>query len=330
MNIFKGTLLFLCFVCTTSSFFAMGWFHKTSDYNPEVDDIVPLEKKEEKTSSESKIPELLALFERCYPEILFTETWDEKYNDWKLELVVVQSPGEIDTKTAIFYWADGRVLPESELEHKDEWWSLLYEYEQELRSPEEFTDEEIEQLKEFVSADSRQTASGSPMFFFDFLYSADSQRIIEQHIVKVSFLGKGMKIHELILEPLKRVEKAIQEQAETDDEVRAFVKGLKSAEAYHWRRIAGTKRMSFHSYGIAIDLLPLRYGGKEVFWSWARDHRGDGWMRLPLSKRWMPPAAVIKIFEKEGFIWGGKWAIWDNMHFEYHPELIAYNHIGEK
>ena len=25
----------------------------------------------------------------------------------------------------------------------------------------------------------------------------------------------------------------------------------------------------------------------------------------------------------EGFIWGGYWAIWDNMHFEYHPELRA-------
>lgn len=30
-----------------------------------------------------------------------------------------------------------------------------------------------------------------------------------------------------------------------------------------------------------------------------------------------------KAFESEGFIWGGYWAIWDNMHFEYHPELIA-------
>ena len=45
-------------------------------------------------------------------------------------------------------------------------------------------------------------------------------------------------------------------------------------------------------------------------------------MLTPLSWRWMPPQAVIDIFEEEGFIWGGKWAIWDNMHFEYHPELI--------
>ena len=30
-------------------------------------------------------------------------------------------------------------------------------------------------------------------------------------------------------------------------------------------------------------------------------------------------------FEKHGFIWGGKWIIWDNMHFEYRPEVVIYN-----
>ena len=44
-------------------------------------------------------------------------------------------------------------------------------------------------------------------------------------------------------------------------------------------------------------------------------------MLVPLKSRWMPPEAVIKIFESEGFIWGGYWIIFDNMHFEYHPEL---------
>jgi hypothetical protein len=31
---------------------------------------------------------------------------------------------------------------------------------------------------------------------------------------------------------------------------------------------------------------------------------------------------VIRAFEGEGFIWGGKWPWFDTMHFEYHPELI--------
>jgi hypothetical protein len=28
------------------------------------------------------------------------------------------------------------------------------------------------------------------------------------------------------------------------------------------------------------------------------------------------------VFEKHGFIWGGKWYHYDTMHFEYRPELL--------
>jgi hypothetical protein len=31
---------------------------------------------------------------------------------------------------------------------------------------------------------------------------------------------------------------------------------------------------------------------------------------------------IVKIFEKYGFIWGGKWFVFDNMHFEYRPEIL--------
>jgi hypothetical protein len=36
----------------------------------------------------------------------------------------------------------------------------------------------------------------------------------------------------------------------------------------------------------------------------------------------MPPSVVVEIFEKHGFVWGGKWYHFDNMHFEYRPEII--------
>ncbi len=65
-------------------------------------------------------------------------------------------------------------------------------------------------------------------------------------------------------------------------------------------------------------------GQKGLYWNWQKQKDPDHWMLPPLSERWMPPESVIRIFEDEGFIWGGKWSIWDNMHFEYHPELIAY------
>ncbi len=35
------------------------------------------------------------------------------------------------------------------------------------------------------------------------------------------------------------------------------------------------------------------------------------------------PMEIVRIFEKHGFIWGGKWHHYDTMHFEYRPELLG-------
>ena len=32
---------------------------------------------------------------------------------------------------------------------------------------------------------------------------------------------------------------------------------------------------------------------------------------------------IVRAFEAEGFIWGGKWHEYDLMHFEYRPEIMA-------
>ncbi len=34
------------------------------------------------------------------------------------------------------------------------------------------------------------------------------------------------------------------------------------------------------------------------------------------------PKEIVEVFEKHGFIWGGKWSHYDLMHFEYRPELL--------
>ncbi len=279
------------------------------------------------SKSAKHLPENLLLFKKCYPDIFFEEEWDFQKKDWKLTLFVPKSPKSKEKKSSQFFWADGRLLPESEWEKKEEWWSLFYSYDKTLRDPATFSQEEIERMKKFGSKESQQNTAGSPMFFFDFLYDSWSESEIEKHIVRTTFLGKKTKIHERIKEPLERVEKRILALKEKDKDVKAFLKTLSTADAYFWRTIANTNRKSFHSYGIAIDVLPKRLFGKETYWSWAKDSRGDKWMLTPLSQRWSPPKAVIDIFESEGFIWGGKWAVWDTMHFEYHPELIYWNKI---
>jgi hypothetical protein len=87
---------------------------------------------------------------------------------------------------------------------------------------------------------------------------------------------------------------------------------------FAWRMIAGTKRLSTHSFGIAIDLQP----DKGHYWRWSGKSR-PAWKQLG----W--PEAIVAAFEKHGFIWGGKWWHYDTFHFEYRPELIAYAKLVE-
>jgi hypothetical protein len=32
---------------------------------------------------------------------------------------------------------------------------------------------------------------------------------------------------------------------------------------------------------------------------------------------------VVEIFERHGFVWGGRWSWFDTMHFEFRPELLC-------
>ncbi len=81
---------------------------------------------------------------------------------------------------------------------------------------------------------------------------------------------------------------------------------------FNWRLIAGTSRLSMHALAIAVDINP----GRNPYW---RHHRRPS---DKLARRQSFPMEVLEAFEAEGFIWGGKWAEYDIMHFEFRPELL--------
>jgi hypothetical protein len=83
---------------------------------------------------------------------------------------------------------------------------------------------------------------------------------------------------------------------------------------YNCRPIAGTNRQSAHGFGIAIDIA----GAHSHYWAWSKPD-ADG--HFPYKNE--IPREIVDIFEKHGFIWGGKWYHYDTMHFEYRPELTA-------
>lgn len=80
---------------------------------------------------------------------------------------------------------------------------------------------------------------------------------------------------------------------------------------FNYRVISGTSLLSAHSFGIAIDLA----SDKRDYWKWAT--REQGQKRLDFY-----PREVVKVFENNGFVWGGKWGHFDILHFEYRPEII--------
>ncbi len=82
---------------------------------------------------------------------------------------------------------------------------------------------------------------------------------------------------------------------------------------FNWRVIAGEIRRSPHSFGIAFDIKP----SVGDYWKWHMDSNGE-----PDRYRNRVPMEIVSIFEKHGFIWGGKWYHYDTMHFEYRPELL--------
>jgi hypothetical protein len=78
---------------------------------------------------------------------------------------------------------------------------------------------------------------------------------------------------------------------------------------YNCRPVADTGVRSMHAYGAAIDINV----SVSDYWLWRHD--------APYRNR--IPQEIVDIFERHGFIWGGKWAHYDTMHFEYRPELLG-------
>lgn len=84
---------------------------------------------------------------------------------------------------------------------------------------------------------------------------------------------------------------------------------------FTWRNIKGTNRHSMHSFGMTID-INTHYSD---YWEWACKCTNEDALIKYKNKI---PQIIIDIFEKYGFIWGGKWYHYDTMHFEYRPELM--------
>jgi hypothetical protein len=223
-----------------------------------------------------------------------------------------------------FYWAQGRLLP---AELRAQWERFapyrFYRYPAEL-PPVPRPDLQIRRRLQGIVERNEASPPERHEGLLSALYQAKTRGQTEARLVRVDFLGLTVSVHRLAAPALSAVAAELGRLRETDPQVRAFLSGLRGLAGYNWRPIDGTRSRSYHSYGIAVDLVPLTYRGRQVYWRWSMEHDED-WYATPYARRWMVPEAVVKAFEARGFAWGGKWLFFDTMHFEYRPELLLFS-----
>jgi len=150
---------------------------------------------------------------------------------------------------------------------------------------------------------------------FDKMYGNCTKGAVKANLVNIVWLpkkwGKTLAVTRVngVAEKLQAV------SAELDKLPASFDVFLSPpARTYNCRPIAGTNRISAHGHGIAVDIStkPAHY------WRWTGGKPGG---KFPYRNS--IPQEIVDIFERHGFIWGGKWYHYDTMHFEYRPELLS-------
>ena len=281
-------------------------------------------------STLSIISEGLFLNEESLPEDSIISVSHSEYapsrnygilNKWKEVNAIIDCYGdyiqnlELINRDIIFtinniriYHHDGKMLSESNLKNAESFNSIFYNYPGTQLDAENYS--------------SWNLLPKSPDFLNALIGSNNSE--VDDQNTWVPFFDHAAYINKICSESLISVENEIIKASKTNQEVKNFINNINIIYSYKRRKISGGQSMSYHSYGLALDLEPNSYKEKAVFWKWTRVFN-KCWHLIPEEKRWSPPEEVIKAFEDNGFIWGGHWTMYDNIHFEYRPEIIEYN-----
>ena len=151
--------------------------------------------------------------------------------------------------------------------------------------------------------------------FFRAVYG-NSRAAASSHLATVNWFGKRLRFT-----TIGGADKALRlvrdDLLKLNRKYRKFFS--KTAGTFNWRKIAGTHRLSVHSFGAAID-INVKYAD---YWRWSGGRPG----KVPRYHNKIPKP-VVEAFERHGFIWGGKWYHYDTMHFEYRPALIAIGKLS--
>jgi hypothetical protein len=233
---------------------------------------------------------------------------DEKLIPAGLLKLVKAYPDFLDSAdAATLFWKDGTQMQwDDGVDNKT--------HDEKLNSPdlEDMMSQKYDKGAEWNSPPSENFEPGRIRYepFFKKMYGSSSSEV-QKNLVTVQWLPSicGCTVQ------FSGVNGAADKLKAVSDEIEAKLAGEfnkyinKTAGTFNWRNIAGTNRLSTHAFGTAID-INTKYSN---YWQWEGDMIWKN--QIPLE--------IVEIFEKHGFIWGGKWYHYDTMHFEYRPELLA-------
>jgi hypothetical protein len=150
--------------------------------------------------------------------------------------------------------------------------------------------------------------------FFDKMYGDCWNGEVAPRLVPVVWLPRSWG-HTVRITSVNGVAERLAAVSEELDALPSAVKryAYPPAGTYNCRTVADTGEPSMHSWGAAIDINAAHAD----YWLW---HGSEMVNTSGVANR-IPPE-IVAIFERHGFIWGGKWAHYDTMHFEYRPELL--------
>ena len=138
----------------------------------------------------------------------------------------------------------------------------------------------------------------------------NTESYVRKNLVSVEWFGQKIPFTKIngASEQLKKVASELGKKPQLHEY-------LKNASSFYWRKVRGANRQSAHSYGIAID-INTSYSN---YWLWSNPNCSETDKIKYVNKI---PLDIVKVFEKYGFIWGGRWYHYDTMHFEYRPEFL--------
>ena len=153
--------------------------------------------------------------------------------------------------------------------------------------------------------------------FFSAMYGA-SEAAVRANLQQVPWAPSGRKVAFNRQGGAAKALQAVGEELAQTPELARYV--ARTNGSFNYRTVAGTSRKSPHSWGTAIDfVLPGELG---MYWRWSGCKPGQPCAYPPRLLADQTLRRVVAVFEKHGFIWGGKWRHYDSVHFEYRPELL--------